>query len=81
MAGSSTLRTIVASSSTATASPNPSCLMITSSRVTNTAKTVTMIAAALVIVPAVMAMPRATASFDDSPWSRASLIRVRMNTW
>ena len=67
VAGRSTLRTIVASRRTATASPNPSCLMMTSSRVTNTAKTVTMIAAALVIVPEVMAMPRATASFEDIP--------------
>ena len=67
MAGSSTLRTIVASMSTAVASPNPSCLMTTSSSVTNTLKTTTMIAAALVMVPEVIAIPRATASFDDRP--------------
>ena len=67
--------------STAIARPNPSCLMTTSSRVTNTLKTTTMIAAALVTVPDVIAMPRATASFVDRPWSRASLIRVRMKTW
>ena len=40
-----------------------------------------MIAAALVIVPDVIEMPRATASFEDIPRSRASLIRVRMKTW
>ena len=67
MAGSSTLRTIVASRRTATASPKPSCLMITSSRVTKTLKTTTMIAAALVIVPDVIEMPRATASFEREP--------------
>src|SRR4029079_6315945 len=81
VAGSSMLRTIVASISTAVASPNPSCLMITRSSVTKTANTVIMIAAALVMVPDVMAMPRATASPVGRPRSRASLIRVRMNTW
>ena len=55
--------------------------MIVSSSVTNTAKTTTMIAAALVTVPDVIAIPRATAGLEESPWSRASLIRVRMKTW
>ena len=55
--------------------------MIVSWSVTKTAKTTTMIAAALVIVPDVIEIPWATASLDDMPRSRASLIRVRMNTW
>ena len=55
--------------------------MITSWSVTNTAKTATMIAAALVTVPDVIAMPCSTASAEDMPRSLASLIRVRMNTW
>ena len=66
-AGRSTLRMIVASSRTATASPNPSCLMIESRRVTKTAKTATMITAALVTVPAVIEMPRSTAALELRP--------------
>ena len=50
-------------------------------RLTNTEKTATMIAAALVIVPALTAMPWATAADESSPRSRASLILVRMKTW
>ena len=75
------LRTTVASRKTATASPNPSCLMTVSSRVTKTENTTIMIAAADVMVPAVIEIPRATASFELMPWSLASLIRVRMKTW
>ncbi len=37
--------------------------------------------AALVIVPEVTEIPRATADREPSPRSRASLIRVRMNRW
>ena len=81
VAGSRTLRMSVASMKTATASPRPSCWMNTNLRVTKTAKTTTMIEAALVIVPDVIAMPLATAARDSRPRSRASLIRVRMNRW
>lgn len=80
-AGSSTLRMMVASTNTATARPSPSCWMNTNLRVTKTAKTTTMIDAALVIVPDVTEIPRAIAGRDASPRSRASLIRVRMNRW
>ena len=41
--------------------------MNTNSRVTNTPKTTTMIEAALVIVPEVIEMPRATAARDARP--------------
>ena len=71
----------VASMNTATDSPSPSCWMNTNLNVTNTAKTTTMIEAALVIVPEVTEIPRATAARKSSPRSRASLIRVRMNRW
>ena len=81
VAGSRTVRMIVASMKTATASPRPSCWIEANFMVTKTAKTMTMIAAALVIVPAVTEMPLATASRESRPWSRASLIRVRMNRW
>ena len=81
LAGSSRLRMMVASTSTATARPSPSCRMITSWSVTNTAKTATMIAAALVIVPAVIEIPRSTAADGSSPADRASWILVRIKTW
>ena len=55
--------------------------MNTKLKVTNTAKTTTMIEAALVIVPEVTEMPRATAARESRPRSRASLILVRMNRW
>ena len=50
-------------------------------KVTKTAKTTTMIEAALVIVPDVTEIPRATAPRESSPRSRASLILVRMKRW
>ena len=57
VAGSSTVRTIVASTKTATARPSPSWRAIPSGRVRKTANTTTMIAAALVTVPAVRRDP------------------------
>ena len=54
--------------------------MITSRRVMKTAKTTTMIAAALVTVPAVTVSPRATAERVSAPWSTNSLTRDRMKT-
>ena len=80
MAGRSTVRMSVASRKTATARPRPSSRMMTRRSVMNTAKTTTMIAAALVTVPAVTVMPRATASRVFAPRSTNSLTRERMKT-
>ena len=66
---------------TATASPMPSCLKISSDRVAKIAKTEIITAAALVTTPAVVLIPWVTASSVVRPWSNASRIRVRMNTW
>ena len=60
--GSSTARTTVASSSTASARPTPSCLRLVSESVTKVRKTNTMITAALVTTPADDVMPELTAS-------------------
>jgi hypothetical protein len=81
VAGRRTERMSVASMNTATDSPRPSCWMNANLKVTKTANTTTMIEAALVIVPEVTEMPRATARRESSPRSRASLMRVRMNRW
>ena len=54
--------------------------MIARRSVTKIANTTTMIAAALVTVPAVRVIPRATAACESAPWSKASLMRERMNT-
>ena len=61
-AGSITPRMIVASIRTATARPSPSSLKSRKLSVTKTRKTPTITAAALVTVPAVVAMPCCTAS-------------------
>src|SRR5215211_4084937 len=81
VAGSSTPRMIVASISTATASPTPSCLKISNESVAKIAKTEIITIAALVTTPAVVLIPCVTASSVDRPRSKASRIRVRMNTW
>ena len=78
--GSSTPRTTVASSRTATASPTLSCLNCCSDKVPKTANTATMMMAALVTTPAVLRMPCPTASLAGSPRSCASLIRETTNT-
>ncbi len=72
---------IVASISTATASPKPICWNWRMLRVAKTPKTATMMIAALVTVPAVRVMPSRTASCVVSPASWSSLIRLRMKTW
>ena len=61
VAGTSTMRTIVASTSTATASPRPNSFSDRSSPSTNAENTHTMISAAAVITRAVAARPSATA--------------------
>ena len=78
--GSSTARTTVASSSTATARPTLSCLNCCRESVPKTANTATMMTAALVTTPAVARMPRATAYGVRRPPSCASLIRDTTNT-
>lgn len=50
-------------------------------RVPKTAKTATMITAALVTTPAVLRMPWATAARVSIPRSWASLIRETTKTW
>ena len=72
---------IVASIRTAAASPSPSSLKSRKARVTKHRKTPTMTSAALVTVPAVVEIPRWTASSVDMPRSWSSLTRDRMNTW
>ncbi len=61
-AGTSTVRTIVASSRIATARPNPTCCRKTSRPVLNPRKTTTMISAAPVMMRAVDSTPCATDS-------------------
>ena len=67
--------------STAAAMATPNILNSISDRVAKIEKTATMIAAALVTTPALLAMPPVTAFRADAPPSRSSLIRLRMNTW
>ena len=81
VAGTSTMRTIVASTRTATASPRPNSLICRMSKPsTKDRNTAIMIAAAAVITRPVVATPLAT----DSALSRVRLyssrIRDRRNT-
>ena len=68
-AGSSTERMTVASMSTATPRPSPNCFIPMSDASAKLPKTPTMIAAALVICPAVILIPIDTDSSLLSPWS------------
>src|SRR5206468_4144266 len=70
-AGPMASRTTVASSSTATASAKPSILMSRKSPRVKAANTTIMMAAALVITPAVRASPSASASPSARPARRA----------
>jgi hypothetical protein len=80
-AGVTTMRTSVASSSTATAMPSPMTRSTRRSPSTNAVNTQIMMAAADVMTRPVLAMPPATASESPSPASRRSLIREIRNTW
>src|SRR5438093_7112665 len=80
-AGSSTARTIVASISTAAASPTPASLMSSDESDPKSAKTATITSAALVTTPAVTVIPCRTASSVGIPASTDSRTRLRMNTW
>ena len=81
VAGSSTPRTSVASSRTATARPMPISFMSRIGMSANTANAPTITSAALVTTPAVVMIPWATASSVFIPRSYASRTRLRMNTW
>src|SRR3954465_6014320 len=81
VAGRSTPRMIVASMKMATARPTPICLVSMPLWRANSPKTATMMIAALVMVPAVVLMPWATASAELIPPFQASRTRLRMNTW
>jgi hypothetical protein len=74
-------RTIVASSSTAKASPTPSILTSMKDSVAKMENTATMMTAALVTTPALPAMPPITASWALAPAVHRSRIRLSMNTW
>ena len=65
--GRSTIRTMVASMSTAEARATPSCLKSISLSVAKMAKTETITSAALVMTPAVEVIPSATASPGEPP--------------
>jgi len=75
-----TIRTSVASINTATANVNPIILTTRKSPKVNAANTTIMIAAALVIRPAVLATPSGIASKSLSPLLLASRTRAAKNT-
>ena len=78
--GTSTIRTIVASTRIEVARPIPMSLRITSSASANELKTAIMIAAAAVMTRAVVARPSDTAR-ELSPWRRySSRMRDSRNT-
>jgi hypothetical protein len=74
-------RTTVASISTAAPRRTPSIFSWISDKVASTENTATMITAALVTTPALLAMPPTTASGVAAPRARNSRILLRMNTW
>src|SRR5450432_3477597 len=79
-AGPTTIRTTVASISTAAASVNPSILTTRKLPIVNAAKTAIMIAAALVISPAVLANPSITAALSERPRRLSSSTRATRKT-
>ncbi len=78
--GTSTIRTTLASMSTATAIPTASILIVGSVSRTKLEKTTTMIAAAVVITRAVLPIPMATARWASPVWCQASRTRESRNT-
>jgi hypothetical protein len=79
-AGTRTSRTTVASTANATAQPRPISLIDGTPIETKTAKTATMISAALVIVRALVDSPSATARRVSPVASKRSRIRRRRKT-
>jgi len=80
VAGTSTMRTTVASTSTATAMPRPNSFNWRSTPSTNALKTHTMMSAAAVITRAVTASPSATAEALSPVRSNSSFMRDSRNT-
>ena len=80
VAGTSTIRTRVASMSIATARPSPICLMTSSGPRANERNTMIMMAAAAVITLAVAASPSATASPLSSVFTHSSRMRESRKT-
>ena len=80
VAGTSTMRTTVASMKIAVARPSPKSLMVVASPSTKLPNTVTMMSAAAVITLAVDASPSATASALSPVRSYSSRIRDSRNT-
>ena len=80
VAGTSSIPTTVASSTTAMAMPRPTSLMVSSSPAAKPRNTITIRAAAEVTIRPVRCSPRATARSLSPVWSQASLIRESRNT-
>ncbi len=80
LAGSSTIRTTVASTRIAVASAMPIILISTSGSAANPANTATMMAAALVTTLAVEPSPPSTARCASRPRVHSSRMRDMMNT-
>jgi hypothetical protein len=80
VAGSRTARTMVASSSTATARPTPNILATTSGSSTKAAKTEIMISAALVMTRAVEPTPSTTARLGSRCCRYCSRTRLSRKT-
>ena len=80
VAGTRTMRTRVASMSTATARPTPNSLPFGSSPRTKAPNTLIMISAAEVITRAVLDRPRTTASWLSPVATYSSRTRDRRNT-
>jgi hypothetical protein len=79
-AGPTIIRTTVASMNTATASVKPSIWTTRKLPTVNAVKTAIIIAAALVMSPAVRAKPSITADLSDRPRRRSSRTRATRNT-
>ena len=80
VAGTSSARTTVASSATASAIPSPSALISTMSANANEAATTTTISAAEVTIRPLRSRPRATASWLSPVRSQTSFIRDSRKT-
>src|SRR5660398_246831 len=81
LAGTITIRTMVASSKTAMASPKPTCWTITSRPAAKVEKMTTMISAAPVIIRPVFLNPMATDSSFLPVSLKCSRMRLRRKTW
>lgn len=80
IAGTSTVRTINASTRIAAAIPRPMILIVRSVLSVKAANTTTMIAASAVIVRPVMACPWSTARALSRVFSHSSWMRLTRNT-